>query len=828
MDRIYYIIALSLVIFGCHSEMEEDNFEDKGNRPFEYMYMQRAYPNGTIKTDASKKAAAWKNQQSNRQTSELAIWELAGPLNIGGRVTDIEIPIDQADVYYVGTASGGIFKTTDRGNSWTPIFDDMSTLAIGDIEISKTNSNTIWVGSGEVNAGGGSLAYDGDGIYKSDDAGVSWTNLGLSEIGSNSKVVIDPNDDNTVFVGAMGALFKNDENRGVYKTSDGGISWEKVFFVSDSTGVIDMVNHPTNSNILYAATWERVRRPRYRTYGGPTSGIYRSLDGGTSWHELTNGLPALAREKGRISIAISQSNPDVLYTRYANRTGVLEGVFRSNDGGENWIEVNSQQLTTVSFHWWFRGISVDPTDENTIFNNDLITQKSIDGGNTWIEAFDGVHVDQHAMAFNNMRPGEVLLGNDGGLYRSTNGGATSTKFFNLPITQFYRAFVDPQNGSKIYGGTQDNSTIRTTTRSLDDWQIINGGDGFQPLVDPNNSNVIYALSQNGRLVKSIDNGSRFSSATSGISSSDRNNWDTPIVFDPQNSEILYYSTQRVWKTTNAARSWTPISPDLTNGSGGGNISFGTITTIDVSPLDPNILIAGTDDSNVWITLDGGINWKNISSTLPDLWTTKVLADRENANTLYVTFSGYRYGEGLGHIFKSIDAGNSWIDIGSTLPDIPVNDILKDVNGNMYIATDVGVFSSKDEGSIWTTLGDNIPSVVITDLHIQEAEEELYAATYGRSLYKIDIREEPILNVNDDLFARLNIYPNPASEIVTITIPESINAMHVVIYDLTGKSMLTKTIQGVETTINTSQFTKGVYYISVSVGAKSTLRKLIIN
>lgn len=727
-------------------------YVEQGKIPHDFMFMQRAFPTGKIRTDAAELGKQWKRQKS--RTSQNMSWELVGPLNVGGRITDIEIPIEEEHTYYVGAASGGIFKTTDAGASWVPIFDDAGSLSIGDIEISKNNTDIVWVGTGEVNAGGGSLAYDGDGAYTSRDGGQSWTATGLDKVGSISKIVIDPNDDETVFAGAMGPLFKNDPNRGVYRTTDSGGNWTQVLFLSDSTGVIDMAIHPSNGDIVYAATWERVRRPQYRHYGGITSGIYRSTDGGDNWTELTAGLPNSANDKGRISIDISESNPDVLYARYANAAGSILGVFKTNDGGDTWNEVNSSQLFNVGFHWWFRGIFIDPTDENTIYNVDFVVQKSTDGGNSWFTAFSGVHVDQHALAFNSVNNNEVLLGNDGGLYISNDDGSSYVKDLSLPITQFYRFYVDPQNSDKVYGGSQDNSTIRTTTGGLSDWQTIFGGDGFQPLVSATNTNIIYALSQNGNLVKSTNNAGSFFGAANGITGSDRNNWDTPISFDPQNSDVLYYGTQRLWKTTNGAGNWTAISGDLSNGSGFGNLTFGTITSIDVSPLDGDMIIVGTDDSQIWITKDGGNSWNNVSSTLPDLWTTKVLADRDDPNSFYVTFSGYRYGANLGHIFKTNDNGLSWTDIGSDLPDIPVNDIVKDQHANLFAGSDIGVFVSYNDGLNWFSFGDNIPSAVVTDLHLHESEQILFAATYGRSAYKIDIsslvaQQFPHLLVDDD-------------------------------------------------------------------------------
>ena len=400
---------------------------------------------------------------------------------------------------------------------------------------------------------------------------------------------------------------------------------------------------------------------------------------------------------------------------------------------------------------------------------------------------------------------------------------------SLPITQFYRVHVDAQNDAKVYGGAQDNNTIRTTTGSVDDWTAIYGGDGFQSLVDPTNTAVIYALSQRGNLGKSINNGANFSGATNGISGSDRKNWDTPIVMDPFDSQILYYGANRLYKTTNAAGNWTAISPDLTNGSGGGNLTFGTIISISVSPIDTSTIYVGTDDGNVWITNNGGGNWTNVSASLPNRWVTKVLASRSDLNTVYATFSGYRYGEDNGHVYKSDDNGSNWTDISTGLPDIPVNDILEDVYGNLFLGTDIGVLASPDQGANWSVLGENLPSVVVTDMHIHEASEYLYIGTYGRSMYKLDLSED-ILSVAHRSFSEtIAIYPNPATDYVTISASESFENISVGIYDAMGREISRRDFSSSNTDeqISTQGFSKGMYFVKISNGHSQTTRKLVL-
>ena len=782
--------------------------------PHDLLFRQRASPTGIIKSGAYKEAALWRQQieANTNSRATTSIWEFSGPLNIGGRITDIEIPNGDADTYYVGAASGGIFKTTNGGTTWQPVFDDQAMLSIGDIEISRNDNNILFVGTGEPNAGGGSLAYDGDGVYRSDNGGLTWESKGLEDVGSIGKVLIDPNDDDVIFVGAMGPLFRNDNNRGIYRSTDGGDTWTQVLFISDITGIIDMVIHPTNSNIVYAVAWERQRTVNFRSYGGPTSGIYRSTDGGDTWSELTTGLPADGNLKGRISIDIAQSNPDVLYASYATASGSIQGNYRSADGGDTWTQVNSNQLTNVGFHWWFRGLFVDPTDENTIFHVGFDVEKSTDGGMNWLPAFENVHVDQHALAFNTSTSGEVLLGNDGGLYISGDDGATFIKDLNLPITQFYRFYADPQNELRLYGGTQDNSTMRTTTGGLSDWVIINGGDGFQPLVRDDNSSVIYALSQRGNLRRSTNDATTFTTILNGVDPADRNNWDTPIAFDSADNDIVYYGTHRLYQSTNTGTNWTAISPDLTAGPGTINLTFGTLTSIEVSPVDSDIIYTGADDGSVYRTFDGGATWDNVSATLPDRWVTRVQADPLNSAIVYVTFSGYRFGEDDGHVYRSTNNGDTWLDITSNLPDIPVNDIEIDGFDHLFLATDIGVLISGDQGASWTPFGQNMPSVVVNDLHYDANSGYLYAGTYGRSSYKVDVSTD-VLTTDDFALSEntLILLPNPVDDILTVSLPNAAtDVIH--IYDALGRLIRSLPSEGDNTVLHISDLETGMYIL----------------
>ncbi len=794
----YIFLMILLILAGCyflappslHQHDLEEESTDQKLIPSDYFFAQRAFPYNEIDKIAFQKAVDYRKSvvQGHPKTNK-EVWQFAGPINVGGRVTDVEMFPDDLNTIFIGSASGGIFKSTNSGNDWAPIFDDAATLSIGDMAIAA--DKTIYVGTGEANAGGGSLAYDGVGVYKSLDQGNTWEWKGLEQVGSIGKVVVNPNNAEEVYVAAMGHLFKNNTARGVYKSQDGGDNWEQVLFVSDSTGAIDLAINPNNPQIIYAAMWERIRRPNNRQYGGATSGIYKSEDGGNSWSELGNGLPTTASEKGRIGIAIAPSNPDIIMAVYADAIGFLQGIYKSLDGGDTWESVGS--VSGVSFMWWFGKIFIDPIDPATIFVPSLDLHRSKNGGTSFSNVSDIMHVDQHAIYIHPMNTDFVVAGNDGGVYISENGGSVWIKQNTLPITQFYTCEIDYTNPEQLYGGTQDNGTVRTLGGTSDDWHRISGGDGFRVLVDPNDNKYIYAESQRGVIFRSVDGGQSFLSARNGIASSDRKNWNAPLAFDPNQTSTLYAGTNKLYKSTNRAVNWSSISPDLTDGAVDGNLTFGTITSIDVSILDADIIYAGTDDGNVWNTLNGGDTWNKLSAELPKRWVTDVATDPSNQATAYTIFSGYRFGENIGHVYQTIDNGITWTDISGNLPDIPLNAIIINPNNvdHLFVAADIGVFETLDGGIDWQLLTANLPNVPVTDLDFHPPTNTLVAATYGRGLYNYELplstatEAIPISNV------KASIFPNPASNMLTITLELSqATTLSINITDLLGRNVQT--------------------------------------
>ncbi len=762
-------VGIAIFFVNCHQPIEkvaQKEAAESKSLPSDYFFQQRAYPKNKIDRKAYQKALAYRERVSKIATKRNNSWEFAGPTNIGGRVTDIEMFTDDLTTIFVGAASGGIFKSINQGENWQPIFDDAASLSIGDMTIAT--DRTIYVGTGEANAGGGSLAYDGVGVYKSTDEGNSWKFKGLTGVGSIGKVVTNPTNSEEVYVAAMGYLFENNVERGVYRSQDGGDNWEQILFVSDSTGAIDLAIDPTNSDVLYAAMWERTRRLSKRQYGGATSGIYKSTDGGDTWTELRNGLPSIAANKGRIGLAIAPSEPNILMAIYANQRGDFQGIYKSTNAGENWNKVGT--IGSVSFMWWFGKIFIDPITPDIVFAPGLDLYQSRNGGTSFDNVSDNMHVDQHALFVHPMNTNFVVAGNDGGVYISENGGSQWTKKNNLPITQFYTCEIDFSEPNRLYGGTQDNHTIRTTTGDLADWTALFGGDGFRVLVDPQDNRFVYGEWQRGNLLRSTDGGLSFQNALNGVANNDRNNWNTPVAMDFKEPAALYYGTQRIYKSTNRAARWMPISPDLSNGNQSDNLTFGTITTIDVSTVDGKIIYAGTDDGNVWNTLDGGSTWTKVSANLPNRWVTDVAADPIDAATAYAVFSGYRFGENMGHIYKTVDNGNSWTNISAGLLDIPLNAIVINPANTQqsFLASDIGVFETLNGGIDWHLLTSDMPNVPVTDLDFHAPTNRLVAATYGRGLYQYELEE--VTTAVDDLpifDLEVRIFPNPFQSQTTI-------------------------------------------------------------
>jgi photosystem II stability/assembly factor-like uncharacterized protein len=828
-------------------------------RPYEFAYIQRTFPyynaDPRAYLDAIEHVKEMKNALLlNKSASANVQWEFAGPINIAGRVVDIEFNPVNPNIVYAASATGGVFKSIDVGVTWFPIFDDQSVMPIGDICVDPVNPDIIYVGTGEANGGHNNFA--GGGVFKSTDAGNTWQFLGLEETVSIGRILVDPTDNNIVYMAAVGSYFGPNPERGVYKSTNGGNTWFQSLFVSDTTGAIDIIMDPTNPSFLMAAMWERVRRPNDSHLYGPSSGIYKTSNGGNTWKLLgpSTGLPdASAQNIGRIGLAISKSNPSISYALYTDGY-FYTGLYKTTDYGNNWINadpLNGISAGTSSFSWYFGQVRIHPTNPQMIYAMDVAFMRSSNGGNTWPIVYgysgpDHLHVDHHALAFHPTNPDYLINGNDGGINISTDAGVIWSNPVHLPNTQFYEIGLDYNNPQKLYGGTQDNGTLRTNIGGIDDWQRILGGDGFYVNVDFNNPNIIYAEYQFGNLFKSTNGGISFFSAMSGISSNDPTNWSTPVIMSHHNSSVLYYGTNKLYRTTNGASSWSAISSSLTDYEPGRRL--GTITTIAVAPSDYNVIYVGTDDSHVWVSTDYGSVWTDISlgPELPYRWVTRVAVDPFDAGIVYVTFSGLKWQDPQPHVFKSTNMGASWTDISSNLPDAPVNAFAVDNNdrNRLYVGSDVGAFVSFNGGASWEILGEGLPAVSVYDMKIHPTENYLAIGTHGRSMYKLDLNQLPV-SVDDDFvslkgFELYQNYPNPFNPSTSIQYAVSSRQfVSLKVYDILGREVATlvneeKPAGSYEIEFDASSLTSGIYFYKIQAtpvggqaGNYSETKKMIL-
>jgi len=793
---LFALVALIAPVLLLAPANEPTKGREPSMAPNMWFFNQRAYPHGEIKQESfrlaidqameKKKEARQLRASGDKNLHRDTVWDERGPVNIGGRVTDLSVHPTDANTAYAAMASGGVFKTTNGGVDWAPVFDDEAAISCGAVTVDPSHPETVWVGTGEANAG--SYSFFGLGIYRSDDGGTSWQNKGLADGRYIARIAVDPTDSDKVFTAVTGKLFGTGPNRGVYRTSDGGDNWERCFALTDSTAAIDLVMNPENPDILYVAMWERTRGLTYRRSGGPSSGIWRTSDGGDNWEHLTSGLPG--GSNGRIGLTLCTSQPNILYTVYADATGYYSGTYKTTNGGDSWSNAGSSSLSNVysSYGWWFGNIRVDPSNPNNVFILGLPFYRTTNGGGSWNEEGSNMHVDHHAMAFAPSQPNKVYEGNDGGLYYSNDSGSNWTKVSNQPTSQFYAIAIDEQYPERLYGGTQDNGTWRTMTGDLDDWEHILGGDGFHCLVDPTDNDNIFAEYQNGGLNKSTSGGTYFSGCMDGVSYGDRINWSMPVIMAPQTPTTMYLGTHRVYKSTNQGDDWTAISDDLTGGDQGAG--FGTVTTLACSPSSPANVMAGTDDGRVWkySPIFGG--WTMISSTLPNRWVTRVAYDANNSNIMYVTFSGLRWEENEGHVFKSTNGGGSWTDISSDLPDAPVNCLVADpdLDGTIYVGTDVGCYFTTDDGTSWHVLGAGLPNAPVLDLKYHHPTKTLVAGTHGRSMFSLTLPTSTGVNDTPMVAGGFGLanHPNPFNPLTTVSFTlENAGTVSVDIIDVRG-------------------------------------------
>ena len=763
-------------------------------------------------------------------------WYSVGPTNIPGRISDIEFDPLNPSIVYAGSAAGGVYKSEDTGGTWYPVFDDQPTLSIGDIAVDPSNPSTIYVGTGEAN--GGHNNFRGFGVFKSKDGGQTWKESGLEGTSQIGRILVDPNDSKRVFVAAIGSYFKTGPDRGVFRSLDGGETWDQVLFVDDHTGVIDLVMRPDNPNVLFAAAWFRVRTIRDYRVVGPTTGIYRSDDGGTTWQRLgaANGLPD-DDKLGRLGIAICRDFPDTMYALYTTKDGLFGdyyGLYRTNDGGQNWERTDPRSSIrhgSSTFSWYFGQIRCAPDDPEIVYAMDVRFMRSLNGGNTWTHDA-GTHVDYHALDFHPNDPEHIIVGNDGGITTNKRRGRSLSWGQPSPManTQFYEIGLHPTNPDRYFGGTQDNGTLMSS--GPDAWERILGGDGFYVIVDPVNPTTVYAEYQWGALFKITnlgDDDERTRLATNGIPRNLPTSWSTPVVMDPANNHVLYYGTDRVHRTNDGAESWSEISEPLVSGLPNDDL-LGSISTIAVSPVDSDIIYAGTDDSNVWVSADYGKTWTEVSATLPRRWVTRVIADPVDAHTAYATFSGRKWFDHEARVFRTRDLGTTWEDISKNLVDAPVNAFAVDpTNTNrLFVGTDLGAYMSVDGGQSWTPLSNGMPLVSVYDMKVFYDGEtlRLVAGTHGRSMYAMDLSPLPVAATDvappPKSVSLSPAYPNPFSDNVTLeyTVAQG-GVVTLDVYDALGRHVhsLVNTYRhggNYRTAWDAPDIARGVYFARLTV------------
>jgi len=837
-DKRYYLILSSIIIvisvkflfFNLNPFSSKANTFIPDAPADEWFEKQRAFPDDEIPPRAQEKAIEQQKQMPVMELNSPAPWVLAGPTNVEGRITTIAVHPTNPNIVYTGTANGGLWKSTNFCTSWSSVFDNQNTSSVGALAIDPANPNTVYCGTGESN----SLRsyYPGTGIYKTTDGGTSWTSIGLQNTYSFGNIVINPSNSQIVYAAAMGSLRRKNPERGIYKSTNAGLTWIQSLYLSDSVGAIDVILDPSNQNKLFAAMWERQRREDYIKYGGPMTALYVTTNAGANWSVVNGGFPSNASDMGRISLDICSSTPSIVYAFTAYANGNSRGLYKSTDSGSSWSLINSGVAPSSNYAWFNRICKVNPANANQLFCGGLDMYMSVNGG-TSFSYVSASHVDHHAVGFSPSNSSYIVIGNDGGIDYSTNGGTSWLASTTMPITQFYAGDIDNNNPSTILGGAQDNGTYKTTG-SVGGWQSIYGGDGFYCKVDYNNSQYVYASSQNGALGRSTNGGSSFLSGTSGLDLA-YSNWMTPYVLDKNDPQILYCGTYKIHKSTNRMQSWTAISPDLANGH---VQNLGTITTVDVSKSNPNVIYCGTDDANIWVTTNGGTNWTKINSGLPYRWVTRVAVHNDSANVCYVTLSGYKVDSTGAHIFRTSNYGASWISVSGNLPNAPINDVIIEpyANGTLYIGTDIGVMSTTNYGNTWFVLETGIPSSVpCHDLTLNDATRKLVVWTHGRSAYYTIL---PFLGINSQNeiakgFELFQNYPNPfnPSTKIKFTVPTR-QSVTVSVYDITGRIIRSflrsyKTSGTYEIDFDGSNLSSGVYFYKCTANGFAQTKSMIL-
>ena len=740
---------------------------------------------------ATERLAAFEEHRAMEARSPFGTlpWQHLGPTNISGRSTDVAVTEPRGETYtiYVAGAGGGVWKTDNEGVTWTGLFDEEVTTSIGDIALAPSNQQIVWVGTGEANIFRSSHA--GNGIYKSTDGGTTWQHMGLAETQTIARISIHPTNPDVVWVAASGQEYRDNPERGVFKTTDGGRTWRKVLFVDDMTGAIDLVIHPGDPNTLYAATWQRRRLKWNDPRNEPAltgssdyftgSGVWKSTDGGERWTPVNDGLPE-ARYRGRIGLGIARSQPETVYAFVDNyeiareadpteevdaygrpRGGIIRGatVYRSDNGGRSWRRMSEHdsymENLSGTYGWVFGQMRVDPNDPETIYVMGLGLNVSNDGGSTF-RRLTGMHGDHHGLWIDPRNSSYLVNANDGGAYVSYDAGLNWRFFRDIPIVTFFNVNYDMDEPFRVYGSVQDHGSYRATVdlsegrHSLEptEWESAPGGEGSHHAVDPTDPNTVYSAGFYGTISRTdMASGETEQLAPRAPEGEPpyRGQWLAHFILSPHDPRVVYHGMNHVFRSFDRGETWERISPDLSHNDPTrlGDIQFQTIVALSESPFRFGLLYAGTDDGRVHVTQDGGDTWTDISRGLhPDRFTSEVVASKYDEATVYVSQNGRRSEDFAPYVWRSTDYGRTWESLADGIPFGPVNIVREDPkNPNiLYVGNDVGVYVSLDRGATWQTLGEDLPSTFVHDLVVHPRDDMLIAATHGRGMFAFDVRQ----------------------------------------------------------------------------------------
>ncbi len=846
--RLFLPLVCCLALYSCGQHNNPG--AEAQLKPFEEFYLLRNYPNleggaeGYLQAMEMNKSMA--GQRGDAPQGFDTPWINKGPNNVGGRVNTLVRHPSDSNMLFSGLTAGGIFKSINGGVSWYPVFDDQPALSISFIRIHPTDPSIIYAGTGDPNIS--SYVFLGQGLFRSNDYGESWTYVGLKDAGILSNLVIHPTHPDTLYVGSMGIPMRRGDERGLYRSYDGGKNWEKVLYLSDEAGITDVMIAPDNPMVIFACGWHRIRNQAESIVNGNLSRLYRSMDGGDSWSVVQNGLPN--ESLSRSGLAWSQGQIFVLFVG-SNQN--LKGVYRSSDLGNTWIQVSTDENTNGlpsdalgGFGWYFGKIAVNPNNANDLFILGVDLWRSTNGGLEWVKSTPNwwvysVHADKHDLSFH--PDGRLDLATDGGAYTSSDGGVTWADLDNFPASQFYRIALNPHDQSQLSGGLQDNGTVAGWNDPFN-WERIYGADGFQPRFHPVYSDVNYAEYQGGSLVVTTNSGKDWDDFTEGVDPSDRVGWDAPYFISSHPPYPMYHGTNRVYRNMDHfSAAWLPISGRLTDTVKVYHPGTHVITSMGESPLEPGIVLAGTGDGHLWITQNDGQNWTDITTGLPERYVTDCEGSPNSVQRIFVSHSGYRYNEFVSHFHRSDNAGQTWIDISGDLPPLGINTfVLIPGTGDsiLFVGTDAGVFGTIDGGNAWYKLGTGMPDVPVYDMVYQESTQTLVIGTHARSMYTLSLIEvlKPI-NTAIQLFPSNGVdwrlQSNPVRSQLTLLTQNrpSTSPFILSLVNLQGKLILERTVQfntgfSSKVDIDLPQMATGLYYLRIQDGSMVKTLPLVVD